>query len=364
MPLSKKVPLVAIDIGSHSVKLAQLKKTKIGYDLEKFGLLPLQPNAIVGGMIENRDAVVEAVRSLVKAEKVTTRFAVGSVSGEKVIIKKIKLPLMNREELDKTIRKEAEQHIPYNIGNFSIDFQLLRHSADIHEAKTSEKKVNAEDNIEVLLVAVEQAMIDCRTEILIKAGLKPVLIDLDVFAMMNAVGLSQELERTKTMVLVDLGDSFTHIHLVDQGFSYYTRDFKAGGNQCTEKLESTFKIPYEGARAIKAGRLPEQLDKEEAVNIIVESFDPILGEIESTTGTFKAQTGRKPGKVLLSGGGSLISGVDELFQNNLKLPVEVFNPMKFIGYDQRKFDSLCISNIAPIATVAIGLATRRFDYQS
>ena len=368
MFLSNKVPLVAVDIGSHSVKLAQLKQTRAGFELVSFALVPLQPDVIAEGVVKDSGAVVEAITSLVKAEKVTTRFAIGSVAGEAVIIKKIKLPPMTREELDENIHKEAEQYIPFDIDDVSMDFQILSYPEENRTdlspgEEEGEESAENGNKMEVLLVAVQREIIDSRTEILLEAGLKPVLMDLDVFAVMNAVGLSAEMDRAGAVTLVDLGDSFTHIHLVNGGVSYFTRDFKTGGCQCTDKLQSAFEVPFEDATAIKTGSLPSNVDKQGAVDIIVESFDPILNEIESASEAFETQTGRKPEKVILSGGGALVPGVGELFQNDLKMPVEVFDPLRFVGYDRKKFDSRCIADIGPIATVAIGLATRRFDYQ-
>tara|TARA_B100000686_G_C16796322_1_gene982610 strand:- start:3600 stop:4691 length:1092 start_codon:yes stop_codon:yes gene_type:complete len=363
MVLSNKTPLVAVDIGSHSVKLAQLKEAKTGFELDSFGLLPLGPDAITEGVVKDPAAVVDAISSLIKAEKIKTRFAVGSVSGEAVTINKIKLPLMSREDLQRIIYKEAEKYIPFEANDVSLDFQILScPDGGGSNFQTNGKVENELDKMEVLIVAVKKEVIDTRTEILLRAGLKPVLIDLNVFALMNAVGLSAEMDRKGAIILVDLGDSLTHIHLVDGGFSYFTRVFKGVGRKCTKKLQSTFKIPYRDATAIKTGVLPKSADKQRVLDIMVESFNPISNEIASIAEMFEAQNGRKPEKVFLCGGGAIISGIEELFQSNLKIPVEVFDPMRLVLFDREKFDFRCLSEIAPIATVVIGLATRRFDY--
>ena len=125
MFLSKKTPLVAVDIGSHSVKVAQLNQTRTGYELQSFGLLPLKPNSIEDGIIKDTESVIETIASLVKAEKISTRFAIGSVSGESIIIRQIRMPMMSREKINEFILKDAEKYIPLNIDDVIIDFQIL-----------------------------------------------------------------------------------------------------------------------------------------------------------------------------------------------------------------------------------------------
>ncbi len=371
MSLSNEVPLVAVDIGSHSIKLAQLKQLKGQFELENFGVLPLKPEAIVDGFIKDFDEVANVLSQLIKAEGIKTRFAVGSVAGEAVTIKRLKFPAMSQEELEDRIQKEAEQYIPFDIDDVNMDFQVLRYPGDIqnsvhtteeNSAGDADKKPEA-NQMEMILVAVQREIIESRMEVLMDVGLKPVIMDLDIFAMMNAVGLSADLKQLGTVILADLGNSFTHIHLIDQGFSYFTRDLKIGGQKCTEKLQSRFDLPYKEADALKRGHLPEQIDQKAAVDIIVESFDPILNEIESVMEAFEEQTSRRVKRVILSGGGALINGVRPLFQKDLKLPVQVYDPMKFIKFDDKKFDAQCISDVAPLATISLGLATRRFDYQ-
>ena len=61
-------------------------------------------------------------------------------------------------------------------------------------------------------------------------------------------------------------------------------------------------------------------------------------------------------------GGAMIPGVDGFLADRLGVPVEIFNPLESIRLGARKFDAQSLGQMAPMATVAIGLATRRFDY--
>lgn len=355
MFLSSSTPLIAVDIGSHSIKLAQLGKLRKGYELLAFGTLPLQHESIVEGKVKNFDDVVETLTKLVKAENVKDKFAVASVAGEAVIIKKIKMPRLPQEALTEKIHGEAEQYIPFDIDDVSMDFQVL-------EADTKKEPAEAKDEVEVLLVAVQRETIDSHTDILTEAGLKPVIMDLDVLAMMNVANLSEDLEQIGVVALIDLGASFTHINIVSGGLTHFTRDFRFGGAQCTEKLMSDLDIPFAEAEALKQGRIPDDIKKETVSKIIVDSFEPIFEEIQKSLEGFEETEGRPVNQLLLSGGGALISGVNPLFERKLGLPVKTLNPLKTIKINRKKFSLDFIEEMAPLATVALGLAIRRFDY--
>ena len=118
MFLSKNTQLVAIDIGSSSIKLVQLSPLKGGeFELTHFGMMPLEEDCIVEGAIKKPNLVAEALANLIKAEKIQSRYAVSAVAGEAVFIKKIKVPVMSEEELSEKITQEAEQYIPFDIDD-------------------------------------------------------------------------------------------------------------------------------------------------------------------------------------------------------------------------------------------------------
>lgn len=359
MFLTSKLPLVAVDIGSHSIKLAQLRLSRDRYELVNFGIMPLEPETIVDGSIKDIDRVTETLASLVKAEGIKSRYAIASVSGEAVIIKKIKMPTMSQEELSEKIQEEAEEYIPFDIDDVTMDFQILRQPGQISGAMDDPE---SKDKMEVLLVAVQREIIEARMEILEGAGLKPVIMDLDVFAMMNAVNMAENLEHRGCVILIDLGSSFTNINIVNNGFTHFTRDFRFGGLQCTGKLQEEFKISPEEADEFKRGNIPDSVDGEAVKKIIIESFGPIIDEVKNSISGFENLENCSVDQAFLTGGGALLNGVDRLFADQLGIATEIFNPFQNIKVDLKKFDAESVAELAPLTTVALGLAARKFDY--
>ena len=153
---------LGIDIGASSVKLCQLRATKQGFALMSFGLVPLPSEAVVDGALMNSPRIVEAIQELVAAHKIKHKQVAISVSGHSVIIKKIPLPQMSREELEESIQWEAEQFIPFDINDVNIDVQIVN------------PKSAQQGQMDVVLVAAKKAAIDARKPLraLIEEGIR------------------------------------------------------------------------------------------------------------------------------------------------------------------------------------------------
>ncbi|MDP6477959.1 MAG: type IV pilus assembly protein PilM [Nitrospinaceae bacterium] len=362
MFLDENTPLVAVDIGSHSAVIAQLNLIKGRYELMNLGVLPLEEESVVGGVVKKPDEVVDALKQLVKAEKIQCTHAVTSVAGEAVITKKIKVPVMSEEELAQNIAKEAEQYIPFDIDDVRIDFQVLGSAQNDQEEEESTFEED-EDKMEILLVAVQNEIIESRADVLVEAGLKPVIVDLDAFAMVNALSLTTNLSSMGAVALIDLGDSFTHLNIVTNGVTSLVRDIPMGGGYCSRRMMSKLEVPFKQTAKMKRGELPKNIEKESVLEILTFSFEKVLEEMDKSFEFFSTSTNEQVKRIFICGGGALISGVDNLLTDHFRIPVEIVDPLKSVKANPKKFDQEILNNLGTLATVAIGLATRRFDYK-
>jgi len=179
MLFQRTQPVIALDIGSNAIKLLQLKVSKRGYAVEKFGIKSIDPELIVDGAVMDTGRVVDAVKDLLQEHAVKVKDVVISVSGHSVIVKKISLPPMTEEELEESIKWEAEQYIPFNINDVNLDF---------HIPPTSYGG-DAKDTMNVVLVAVKKDRLAEYTSLVIEAGLNPVVVDVDAFTLENLYGI-------------------------------------------------------------------------------------------------------------------------------------------------------------------------------
>src|SRR3989440_8334070 len=243
MTMAKSKLALGLDIGSSSVKLSQLKDAKGGFSLNAFGVSPLPPEAIVDGALMNNGAIVDAIKQLVGQFKLKNREVAIGVSGHSVIIKKISMPRMSQEELEESIQWEAEQYIPFDVKDVNIDVQIL----------TPADQDTGTGQMDVLLVAAKKDMINDYTSVVSEAGLAPVVVDVDAFAVQNAFEVNYEAPRSETVVLVNAGASVCNINVLANGLTTFTRDVTIGGNQFTEEIQKQLNVSYDEAEKLKVG---------------------------------------------------------------------------------------------------------------
>lgn len=341
---------VGLDIGSSSVKLVHLKESKRGYVLDAFGVAPLPPEAIVDGALMNSAAVVDAIKELFAEARIKTRQVAIGISGHSVIIKKINLPRMSREELEESIQWEAEQYIPFDVKDVEIDVEILSEGDD------------ATGQMDVLLVAAKKDMINDYTAVVAEAGLTPVVCDVDAFAVQNCFEINYELPTTETVVLINAGASVVNINVLANGVTTFTRDITMGGNQFTEEIQKQLNVSYDEAEKLKVGGDMAEVDSvipQEVERVLQGVADQMAGEIQRSLDFYAATAAdSRIARVYLGGGTARIPALFKIIEQRVGVPVEILNPFKAIEIDNRRFDPGYLMEVAPAAAVCVGLGLR------
>jgi len=346
MLFSKKKDIIGVDIGSSAVKLVQLRAVKGGYQLVKIGILPLPAEAIVDNTLMDSSSIVETVRQLLSSLGVKAKEAACSISGNSVIIRKISLPVMPVEELEDQIHWEAEQYIPFDINDVNVDFQIL--SPDEQDPS----KMN------VLLVASKKDIINDYLSVFAEAGLKLVVVDVDSFAVQNAYETNYPVDPEQVVALVNIGASIFNLNIVRDGVSLFTRDVQMGGNLYTEEIQKQFGVSSDQAEEMKLSAAGS--DDPRLKETLARVNETIALEMRRSLDFYNSTAGEERiTKVYLSGGGAKTAMLIDAVQQRLGLPVEILNPMLHVAVNEKEFDPRHLEEIAPLMTVAVGLATRR-----
>lgn len=343
-----KKGVVALDIGSYSIKLVELKETKKGYRLVNIGEAPLPPEAIVDGALMDSGAITLTITNLIANTKTKTRDVVTSISGHSVIIKKISLPTMTEDELADSIQWEAEQYIPFDIADVNLDFAILGASP------------SDPNQMDVLLVAAKKETIDDYTAVLFESGLNPVVIDVDVFAIQNMLELNYPLDEEEVVAIANIGAELTNVNVIRGGISLFTRDIASGGGLYNEEIQKRFGVGYEDADAAKLGGEVEGVDGDELETILRDVSESLVAEIARTIDFFMTTNPEdKVARTFICGGGARVAGIDKTLAERLGMPVEVANPFNVIAFKEKRFDPDYIAEVAPSFGVAVGLAIRK-----
>jgi len=336
--------LVGIDIGSSSVKVVELERTKEGQlRLVRFVREPLLAEAIVDSEIIDRQAVVEAIQNLFEEHKIQTRTVATAVSGRAVIVKKIWMDRLAEEDAREAILWEAEQHIPYDINDVTLDFQILRSEEGAKQ-------------MEVLLVAAKKDMVHQHADILREAGLEPAVIDVDAFAVQNVVLANYDIDPGEVLALCDIGAEETNLNIIQNRAPLYTKDLPVGTAPLIDVLKREMGWDQEEAEAALKSP-PTDVDISEHLKSV---FDDLAEAVERASAYLKtSDETEQVSRLLLSGGGAHIPGVAEYLANRLQMPVELIDPLQRFEIDEDRVDTELWYAEAPQFAVSVGLALRR-----
>ena len=352
MLFGKKNQLFGLDIGSSALKLTEIRKTGKGYQLLNAGIVHLPPEAIIEGAIMNASAVVDAIQTLLDVHKPETRNVATAVCGHSVIIKKITLPMMSREELEQSIQWEAEQYVPFNIHDVNLDYQIL--------TPVSEKGEEAgSGQMDVLLVAAKKDLVEDYTSLLLEADLRPVLMDVASFAVENMVEVNTDIDEDEVSAIFNIGASITNINIFKNGASLFTRDIHFGGNQFNEDIQKLLNVSYQEAEQLKLGGGGREGEQAQVRDILERVTDMLLNETQRSLEFFAATSGsEKIHRVVLCGGCSALPGLPPKMEERLGIPVELASPFRKILVDPAKFKPDYLQEIEPFMGVSVGLAVR------
>ncbi len=347
--LTPKRQLVGLDIGSSGIKLVQLKEVRGRYVLQKFGFKPLEPEVIVDGTVMDEGRVVSAIKELFQELNVKVKQVAVSISGHAVIIKKISLPPMPDDELEGQVKLAAEQYIPFDINEVNIDFHVL---------PPSQGEGDGQSEMSVILVAAKKDKINELTELVKGAGLYPMVMDVDAFAIENMHGINYPVSKSETTALVNVGASVMNINIVSKGTSLFTRDIPIGGNRYTEAIQRELGLSYEEAEETK--KQGGGGNKRAAVQSVIESVNAeVASEIARTIDYFKSTVAEgEVQQVLLCGGGAQVAGLVHQLKDRMHAVVELANPFAEVDTSGSDFDQATLAEMAPMAAVGVGLALR------
>ena len=351
--LKRKQDLIGVDIGTHAIKLVCLKKTGSQWSLVRWGIIPYAEDIPLDTPLsERRSQAAMALQNYLRTADFPTKKAVASVSGNSVIVRYVKMAKATPAELAKSIKFEAEPYIPFNIEEVNLSFSII--------GETSE---NGQPQMDTVLVAAKKDSVDLRVELLREAGLQPVILDVDAFALENVYESVYPSSQTDTVLFMIIGASFTNMSIVEKGVSRVVRDVFIAGNTLTKAIQQQFQCDVKTAeqKKITYGLSEDPADSEaqQVGEVLMPIARDLLTEVQRSIDFYLSQgTDRSVSKIFLCGGSANLKSLDQFLSNELKIPVEIFNPLTLLQNAPTDLSEEQCS-LLPQMAVAIGLATRR-----
>jgi len=328
----------AVDVGSSAIKIAEVADRGGKSEVVRAGALPVPPGAVENGVVRETAVLARAIRTFAAPGDGARPPVVAAIPGRGVIIKRLELPAQSRERLDEVIEFEAMDAVPEDLGNVNLDYHVLGPSED-------------GSGLDVLLVAARKALVERHVQLLEAAGLTPVIVDVDHFALGRLCD-DLSLDGDTPSAWIHVGARSTTIHLPAPDGPGYATDLPVGGEQLTESLAENLSVSRDEAETIKRGG-----SNDVAVGDWLDSpCDSLAARISRGVNLF-GPLGHEtaPRRVALSGGSAVLPGLGTSLARALDAEVRVCGPF-FTGITVTAGEPA-----GPAFAVVAGLAARDPD---
>ncbi|MCB0342836.1 MAG: type IV pilus assembly protein PilM [Pseudobdellovibrionaceae bacterium] len=340
-----KKKIIGLDIGTSTIKLAELDVSKRSATLVSFGMLETPPNSVSGGEVIDSGAIGATIGQLVEDVNSKRKLAATSLWGTSVIVKRISIPRMEESLIAEQIRWEAEQYIPYDVNEVNLAFQVLKQAN------------KSPETMDILLVAAVQEKAFKSAETIELAGLKCAILDVAGFALANCFFRSYGDRATGNALLLNVGATTTNFVVVSKGEVVFCRDIPVGGSTYTSELQKGMGINSEEAEVMKMSVASGQPAPDEAAAIIQSVHDIVADEISGSVDFFvNTSDADQIKQCFVTGGGSKMPGLLTRLSNIMNC--EKFDPFLGINYSKKVFSASYIDQIRDFSAVAIGLGLR------
>ncbi|MEM6674012.1 MAG: type IV pilus assembly protein PilM [Planctomycetota bacterium] len=336
-----KKSVVGLDLGTSVVKAVEITLEGQEPVITGFARVELPP----GGSVD------EAVKQVFKEGRFRSKRVVTGVSGQETVVRYLAMPNMSDSELNQAIQFEADKLVSSD-EDFIIDCLPLQRPTEGSSTET----------MKVLVAACQTERLQGQAQLVQAAGLVPIAIDLDLFAISNAWELCV-LADTETIdpadvratALVDVGAKATAINVMRAGASCFSREIPIGGSNMTQAVARRLGVEGFEAEAIKRSSEDHQAEVRTAIGPVLED---LASELMLSMDYVEHNEGLTVTEILLSGGGVLAPGAAEYIEQSVARPTRLWNPLEGLRVDVNRLDVEELEAWAPSLVVAVGLASR------
>ena len=338
---------IGLDIGTSVVRAVELSFGRNGITLERFGQLVLPPDAVDDGQVVDAEAVAKALRKLWSATKLSHKRVVLGVANQRVIVRQLELPWLQRSELAASLPFQVQDLLPMPLDQAVLDFFPVEELTDSSGART----------LKGLLVAAARETVLANVRATELAGLSVQGVDLTPFAVLRSLGRQTGAE-VETEALIDIGARVTNIVVHSGGVPRFVRILLVGGQDVTDAVAEQLKVPLAQAELLKqqvGGGFDEGL--EEVLRTVAGTAQDFVTEIRGSLDYYAASNPTAPvERLVVTGGGSRLEGILDRLAAATRLPVTAGDPMASLRIGNTGLDDAQLQFVTPLAAVPVGLA--------
>ena len=337
---------VSVQVSSSAVRMAEVSVGHGRPELLRLGQVALPPRAVIDGVILDVPAVRVAVERCIKEGGFSAGDVHLGIAGLRAITREIEMPLVPDSEIDGAVRLQAPDVIP-----FSIDRALI-------SARALEETVgpNGMPVRRVLVAAAHRDLVDPLVQIVTAAGLNPVSVEPTSSAMIRAL-FDPETAIEGPEAIVAVGAGLTKVAVHENGVPHFVRTIAEGGDMVTAAIAGVLGLPVADAEAIKLNLDESVPYSRAALGAARDASMSLIGELRSSIDYYATLTGRSPvRRVVVTGGGSRLSGFVLQLQQQLRLPVVQGSALGRVDCSRLHLPPEEIGRLDSVVAVVVGLA--------
>lgn len=340
--------IVGVDIGAHSIKVCELSGAFGKLKIEKFGVFTLSEAALIEDEVQKPSEIVEGIIEAFNRAGIKSKSVCLGLFGPNTMTKRLPVPDGSREEVEDHVLWEVEQYITFGADESQIDFAMLG--------------ANEGGGRDAIVAAAKDEIVDSYINILKEAKLVVKIVDLNVISLSNIfeeVYKDNLEEYSQGTLLLDYGAQSTKVVVYKRGGPIFTKEIPIGGGLITEEIQRQMGVSYEEAEDLKTtvddnGNLPEEI-----LSIINTLLDQHVNEVRKNVNFYVTQgSAEKVNNCFITGGSSLLPGVQDKLSAVLGIPVEKIDVFSQVKVDEKKLGHN-LDQLAAIAPIVIGLAMRK-----
>lgn len=342
----EQAPVLALDIGSHSIKALEFDPNSQERKLLSAGMAYTPEGAFSDNVISDPEAIGKTIKDIVESNGIVAKKVATAVAGPNCFSKVISTGVQEPAELEANISFEASNVVPFNLEDIHLDYQVLR-----RKSPTA---------LEVLLVAVKNEVVRGYLSAIEAAGLEPVIVDIDSYSLANMFEQNYPEDVDKMVALVNIGSKFTSVDIVRKNKVMFKGEVTAGGAQYTKALAETLQVSEIEAEDIKKGTTTEGIDPMLVRETIEKVTGNVASELERQIGFFwNAAEAKRPIDIIyLTGGGSLTPGLREELSIKTGVECNMMDSFKSLK-GLESFEEAYLKQIGPLFSIGVGLAGRQ-----
>lgn len=357
----KENSVLGIDIGSSSIKVVQISKKGSQAVLDTYGELSLGPygEVSVGRSVRlSPEKIAEALTALITEEEVGIKAKVAglAVPFESSLMTTFTVPDIASKELESVIPLEARKFIPVPMSEVTIDWSIIPSYKETEEIEIDDKnkpKPKIEKEIEVLLVAIHNDILNAYQKIALATKLDVRFFEIEIFSTLRAIAENE----SEPVMIIDMGATNTKVYILERGVVRASHTINFGAQDITQAVATSLNIPFDQAEVLKRDiGLGSTTNGTDIAQIAEVPLGRIFAQANRVLFNFVKRYNRPLKKVLLVGGGSAIKDIDAYATNTLKTETVMANP--FNKLETPAFIDEVLAKTGPEFVVAVGLALR------